>query len=241
MDIPEDILKKLNAVTAKRARTVIQHIIKNGYITTDELQKEYGYTHAPRAARDVRELGIELVTEMIVGPQGRKIGAYRFGSLKNFGQDVAKASGRTALDRKIKAELIHRHGLKCAIANISMRKEDLQIDHRIPYEIAGENNDCNVDNYQLLSANANRQKSWAYEHCPNWKEKKIDKCLSCFWAFPEKHTHVACEGGKVFLLVYTQKESDELASLLRISNNNPERKIKEIVKEYLRKHPEANE
>jgi len=41
-------------------------------------------------------------------------------------------------------------------------------------------------------ARPNRAKSWSCEHCENWKSKK-DKniCLSCYWAYPEKYSHVA--------------------------------------------------
>lgn len=36
--IPRDILKRLRAVTSKRPRTVIDHIIEHGQITTEELK-----------------------------------------------------------------------------------------------------------------------------------------------------------------------------------------------------------
>lgn len=45
----KDFIIKLNAVTSKRPKTVIQHILKNGFVTTEEL-KSLGYEHAPRAA-----------------------------------------------------------------------------------------------------------------------------------------------------------------------------------------------
>jgi len=54
--IPKDILLVLSSVTATPQKAVIDHIIKNGYITTEELKEKYGYNHPPRAARDVREL-----------------------------------------------------------------------------------------------------------------------------------------------------------------------------------------
>lgn len=61
MKISKDDLSKLNSITDKRPATVIQHIIKHGYITTEELANDYGYEHAPRAARDVRERGVYLI------------------------------------------------------------------------------------------------------------------------------------------------------------------------------------
>lgn len=84
---PKAFLDRLNAVTAKRPRTVIQHILQYGFVTTEEL-KNLGYEHAPRAARDVRELGIPLETFWTKDSNGRRIGAYRFG-------DPRQTDGRT--------------------------------------------------------------------------------------------------------------------------------------------------
>ena len=76
---PQAFLDMLNAVGAKRPRTVIQHILAHGFVTSQELKDMYGYNHPPRAAWDVRELGIPLVTYRVDGADGRKITAYRFG------------------------------------------------------------------------------------------------------------------------------------------------------------------
>ena len=61
-DLPADFVARYQAVTAKRPRTVIEHILAHGYVTTEELRDKYGYNHPPRAARDVREQGIPLET-----------------------------------------------------------------------------------------------------------------------------------------------------------------------------------
>lgn len=79
MKLSKKILNRLNAITDKRPSTVIQHIIKHGYITTEELASKYGYEHAPRAARDVRERGVNLVTYRVKSSDGRSIAAYKFG------------------------------------------------------------------------------------------------------------------------------------------------------------------
>ena len=39
--LPADFLKLCNGVTAKRPRTVIQHILKHGHITTQDLKDTY--------------------------------------------------------------------------------------------------------------------------------------------------------------------------------------------------------
>ena len=77
--LPKDFLAKLKAVTKKRPKTVIDHILKHGFVTTEEL-KQMGYEHAPRAARDVREQGIPLETFRVKDSNGRSIAAYRFGN-----------------------------------------------------------------------------------------------------------------------------------------------------------------
>ena len=77
--LPKTFIEKLRSVTAKRPKTVIYHILKNGFVTTEEL-KDLGYAHAPRAARDVRELGIPLETFRVKGSDGKSIAAYRFGT-----------------------------------------------------------------------------------------------------------------------------------------------------------------
>ena len=87
--LPEEFLKQLKAVTAKRPRVVIDHILKHGHVTTEELKSLYGYDHPPRAARDVREQGIPLETFRVKSTEGHSIGAYRFG-------DPTKALGGRA-------------------------------------------------------------------------------------------------------------------------------------------------
>ena len=50
---PKEFLERLRAIKSKRPKTVIDHILKHGFITTEELEQKYGYKHPPRAARDV--------------------------------------------------------------------------------------------------------------------------------------------------------------------------------------------
>jgi len=97
--LPKAFIEKCKKVRAKRPRTVIDHILKHGYLTTQELKDKYGYNHPPRAARDVREQGIPLETFRIEGSDGRKIGAYRFGdpAMARF----SKLQGRTAFSKQL--------------------------------------------------------------------------------------------------------------------------------------------
>lgn len=171
MKLSEDELNKLNAIKDKRPSTVIKHIIEHGYITTEELTNNYGYEHAPRAARDVKERGINLKTYRVKSSDGRTIAAYKFGNPIFLDHKVSKVSGRTALSKALKKALIDKYGAVCFVYLQPMEERLLQIDHRVPYEIGGEQED-NVDCYMLLSPSANRAKSWTCEHCPNWKQKK---------------------------------------------------------------------
>ena len=65
--LPKKFIEKCKAVSAKRPKTVIDHILKYGFITTEDLKEKYGYNHPPRAARDVREQGIPLNTFRVQG------------------------------------------------------------------------------------------------------------------------------------------------------------------------------
>ena len=187
---PKEFLELCASITAKRPKTVIDHLLKHGHITTEELKNGYGYDHPPRAARDVRELGIQLETFRVASASGRKIAAYRFADPTK--KQFRRFSGRTGLSKEIKEQLIQKYGCKCFIYLEKMAASDLQIDHRVPYEVAGDGDELKSEDFMLLCGSANRAKSWSCEHCENWKSIK-DKsiCLSCYWACPENYSHVA--------------------------------------------------
>lgn len=193
MAVDQKFLEVAQKVTAHRAKVVINHIIRYGYITTEDLKEIYGYNHPPRAAGDVRDQGIPLETFKVKGSDGRSIGAYRFGDPSKI--ENGKLGGRKILPKQLKKELIQKFGAKCAISTEQYDESHLQIDHRIPYRISGDADGANNRNsadFMLLSGAAQRQKSWACEHCQNFLEiKSLQICKSCYWAYPETHTHVA--------------------------------------------------
>jgi hypothetical protein len=115
--LPAEFLTKLRSITAKRAKTVIDHILAHGFITTEELSVQYGYDHAPRAARDVRELGIPLETFKVTAANGKKIAAHRFGDPKQV--KAARAGGRTVWPKDFKKALAFASGCKCAVCATS--------------------------------------------------------------------------------------------------------------------------
>lgn len=209
---PKEFLELCRSVTAKRPKTVIDHILKHGHITTEELKTKYGYDHPPRAARDVRELGISLETFRVTAANGRKIAAYRFaGPMK---KQFRKFSGRTGLSKKIKEQLIEKYGCRCFIYLEKMPASDLQIDHRVPYEVAGDSDELKAEDFMLLCGSANRAKSWSCEHCENWKSIK-DKniCLSCYWAVPENYQHVAMRQIRRIDLIWQGNETAQYEKL----------------------------
>ena len=233
MRYPKKILERLNAVTAKRPRTVIQHILKHGFITTEELETLYGYKHAPRAARDVREQGIPLEMYRVKSTDGRNIGAYRFGDLTKIDNNIAKAKGRTVLAKALKSALIEKYGPKCFVYSQPIDERLLQIDHRIPYEIGGDQ-DGNIEHYMLLSPSANRAKSWTCEHCPNWEKKDKSFCIGCFWAYPESYTHIAGKNQRQIIVTFTGNEIEDYNRLIDLVGfENAELTIKRMIKDYL--------
>ncbi len=91
----------------KESKIVIDTILEKGYCSTEDL-KNAGYEHAPRAARDVRELGIPLETYKIKDSTGKSIAAYRFGDWEEAKRknQLSKTSGRTQLTEKTKKCII---------------------------------------------------------------------------------------------------------------------------------------
>lgn len=206
---PDGFLQKLRSVTAKRAKTVIDHILKHGHITTEELKNTYGYNHPPRAARDVREQGIPLEMVRVQGTDGRMIAAYRFGD-PSLARGKTHA-GRWAFSKQFKLDLIARDGARCAICSTPYEARYLQIDHRIPYEVAGDaRTEPDIADFMLICGSCNRAKSWSCEHCPNGvKDKKPAVCATCYWAQPTDYTHVATLHMRRLDLAWTGPEIKE--------------------------------
>lgn len=233
---PKSFLDKLNSVTAKRPKTVIQHILEHGFVTTEELEQLYGYKHAPRAARDVRELGIPLEMYRVKSSEGRSIGAYRFSNPALAENAVSKTAGRTALSKALKKALIEKFGSKCFIYLKPMDEKILQVDHRIPYEIGGEQNETDLDCFMLLSPSANRAKSWTCEHCPNWENKNAEFCMKCFWAHPENYSHIAGKEQRQLIITFTGDEIEDYNKLITLVGiDKAEETIKEMIGEFIGK------
>lgn len=232
-NLPKAFIRFCRAVTAKRPKTVIDHLLKHGQITTEELKTVYGYNHPPRAVRDVKEHGIPIDRVSVTGSDGRKIAAYRFADPKII--PVRKFDGRTGLSKQIKETLISKYGCKCFIYLEKMPEAALQIDHRVPYEVAGESATMIADDFMLLSGSANRAKSWSCEHCENWKNlKQRELCLSCYWAYPENHTHVAMKPLRRVDLLWQGEETVQYEKL-KADAAEAGLAVPEFVKDILRR------
>jgi len=220
---PKELLNRISKVSNKRARLVLDTIIANGSVTTDEL-KEFGYNHAPRAARDVRELGFTLITTMVTGAGGKRMAAYSLDTAVEVGK-----SGRIHMPKKERDAIIVASGSKCQICGAI---HDLQVDHRVPYEVAGESLKNEPNACMVLDGTCNRRKSWTCEHCQNFlKLKQVAICQSCYWANPEQHSHVAMEQMRRVDVVFLGRDAkafDEFRERLK-KDDTAQNAIKEIV------------
>lgn len=204
---PPEFLKRLEAVRGKRSRIVVDHILKHGHITSEDLQRTYGYEHPPRAVRDVREQGIPIETFAVQNAEGMRIAAYRFGDPSQV--RAHRLSGRSVLPKAFKRSLVDRHGPRCAVCLCVHEGRYLQLDHRVPYEVAGDaaEGERDPDEFMLLCGSCNRAKSWSCEHCPNLLEEQDRAiCETCYWAHPERYKHIALRDIRRVEVVWTEDE-----------------------------------
>lgn len=177
----------------KRAVAVLKVLLDKGSISTDEIS-ELGYNHPPRAPMDVKDAGIPLVKDMVTSEKtGRRMARYRFGDPDQIKE--GRLGGRSAFPKTFKPALIKRYGSVDCITGAKLPAGVLQIDHRIPYQIAGDAGlaEHDVEEYMLLDASSQRSKSWACEHCRNMELRDEHCCRTCYWAFPEAYEHIALQ------------------------------------------------
>ena len=233
-----EFIELVQSITNKRAKIVIDHILKHGFITTEELDKTYGYNHPPRAARDVREAGIPLETFKIVSTEGKSIAAYRFGDLSKIRNN--RIGGRRSFSKEFKKSLFDTNDGRCYICNSRYEERFFQVDHRVPYEIRSddENFQKNINDYMLLCTSCNRAKSWSCEHCENWNSTKdIEICLKCYWGSPENYDHISLEKIRRLELTWRGVELNYFEALSIEAERN-QIALPEYVKDLLNKYIE---
>lgn len=231
---PAEFIERLKALKGKRSQTVILHILKHGHITTEELRSVYGYHHPPRARRDVIEQGIPIKTIRIRNSKGRRtIAAYTLGAPSEIRKGI---TGREAVSKTLKKELLKKYAERCMICSARFDEQYLQIDHRIPYEIAGQAPEEDPEAYMLLCRSCNRAKSWTCEHCANWREKRNPNlCRSCYWGNPTSYKHIALQDIRRLDIVWYQDDVQQYERL-RQYTEMLEESLPEYVKKVLEKH-----
>jgi len=212
---------------------VIDHILKHGQITTEDL-KNLGYDHPPRAARDVREQGIPLVTTRVLNSEGRRIGAYTFGNPEDL---IPGLLGRSPMSKRFKNQMLETYGTRCAIDGHEYADRYLQPDHRVPVEVGGDTTDDKRDpaDYQMLCASCNRAKSWSCEACDNIEAKDLAVCRTCYWASPADYSHVAMVPERRATVVWQGHDELKEYQALAKEARQAKRPVSELIKLLLRR------
>ena len=167
-------------------------------------------------------MGFRLKTTKVKHTNGRSIAAYIF----HEWELEAGKEGRRLLPKKERDALINFADNKC---NICEATHNLQVDHRVPYEVAGESQKDELEPYQILCGSCNRKKSWECEHCPNrLQSKSLDTCLSCYWAEPTNHTHIATQQQRRIDIVWSGDEVGEFERIKDRADTNHVSMVEEI-------------
>lgn len=190
-----------------RASKVLKAILERGSITTEELL-ELGYKHAPRARMDCVDNGFPIKTTMVKASDGSRMASY---SLLSETELRESQSGRSIIPKVFKAKLIAHYGEYDRITGWQVTARALQVDHRIPYQVGGdeglENEDLNA--FMLLTGSTQRAKSFSCERCPNFLELKDPTvCATCYWAFPESYKHIGMRQMRQAELVWQDEETE---------------------------------
>jgi hypothetical protein len=185
-----EVREQISRVTNPRARRLLQLIVEHGEVTTEELTEQYGYSHPPRAKKDAMNLGFPIVSRRVRSKDGtRSIAAY---SLDRNARFIHGRTGRRHIPKALRDELLRIAEGRCANCGGTFSDRELQPDHRIPFEIAGETKELSAADFQMLCGSCNRSKSWTCEReCPNWTKRDPIVCTTCIWGSPEDYEHIA--------------------------------------------------
>lgn len=207
---------------SRRAREVARIMLDRGSCTTSDLE-ELGYKHAPRAVKDLKDSGVEILTVMEGYSDPRTGQVKRRAKYTIVGTDASRESRRQF--SKATTDAVKASG-KCEVCG---SRPPLQVDHRIPFDIGGETYPHVLDELMPLCPSCNRSKSWACEHCPNWSVRDRDMCRSCMWASPHAYEHIAGRHQREVRITLTDPRD-----VVRFDHLRPN--ATEIVRDYLRDH-----
>lgn len=192
---------------SKRARFVAWSIFEEGAVSTQVLQAN-GYDHPPRARRDLADHGVRVLSTKGRNPAtGRVMAIYSFAPASEA--LAAEQTGRVALPRELMAGVIAAADYQCALCSGRFGAGYLQVDHRVPFAIAGDDSGAcpEPSRFMAVCRSCNRAKSWTCEHCPNWRVQDAAVCETCYWAAPESYEHIATEPVRRLGLVWNGPET----------------------------------
>lgn len=217
-----EMLAAVSLVNTSRGKILVKHILKHGSVSTEDLETTYSLTDAASAARDVRDAGVPLLSTRGKRKNGRQMAIYSFGDPSDIRGD--RFHGRKAFPKGFKKVLSAHYGEQCALCSTPYESKYLQIDHRVPYQIAGESFDTDrkTDEYMLLCGSCQRSKSWSCEHCDNWREgRQLEICRSCYWAVPDDYTHIALKDHRRLEVVWLgEDEVSDHTNLKSLATKN---------------------
>ncbi len=181
----------------------------------------------------MRKQGIPLETFRVTVTHGRKIGAYRFGEPAKV--KGGKLGGRKTWPKNFKENLVELYDSRCGICFTEYEPRYLQIDHRVPFEIAGDPaENPETTEFMLVCGSCNRAKSWSCEHCKHWTtDQLLEVCQSCYWAAPEHYAHVALRLIRRLDVIWSDDQAPEYERLVKLSKH-ARKKLPEFVKDVLR-------
>ena len=151
--------------------------------------------------------------------------------------DGGKIGGRKAFRKSIKVALILRDGSRCSVCGLEYAARYLQVDHRVPYEVAGESLSDDLSQLMLLCGSCNRGKAWSCQHCRNCTEiKKVKNCQTCYWATPINYQHMALVQIRRVDLGW-EGEEVKIYDKLRAKSKKRGVSVQDLVKDILKGSP----
>ncbi len=103
---PQEFLDRLNSVTAKKPRAVIQHILKHGSITSEEMRTLYGDEKPSKTIYSVRQRGIPIANRHVKSTQGTSIVSYSFGDPADLDGATSPKAKRAAYSREFRKMIL---------------------------------------------------------------------------------------------------------------------------------------
>lgn len=192
-----------------RSAKVLEAALDNGGITTEEILA-LGYKHAPRARQDAVDFGFPMETSFVKDSDGKRIAKYTLMTESEI-REILK--GRAIIPKAFKDKLVKEYGAADRITGLEVEARALQVDHRIPYQVSGDDGLWAEDlkKFMLLTGSSQRKKSFSCERCPNFLEQKDPRvCGKCYWASPENYDHIATRKVRQIEMVWQDEEADIL-------------------------------